>query len=55
VGPSSFTGKGGWPETYQGEENWYDLRIDGEANIWRDDYYLIPFGLLENPVVEVRG
>jgi hypothetical protein len=50
VGPVSFTGNPGWPAT-GGESNWYDLRIKGKASLWRDDYCMIPFGLLTEPVI----
>ena len=49
VGPTSFTGNTGWPNT-GGENDWYDLRLQGKQTFWRDDYSLIPFGLLEPPV-----
>lgn len=52
VGPSSFTGNTGWPNI-GGDDNWYDLRIKGKPTLWRDEYYLIPFGLLEPPVISV--
>lgn len=45
VGPESFSGNPVWPNN-GGEYNWYDLRKDGDATLWRDDYCLIPFGLL---------
>jgi hypothetical protein len=50
VGPSSFTGNPGWPNI-GGDRDWYDLRLKGNPGLWRDDYYLIPFGLLEPPVI----
>ena len=50
VGPSSFTGNPGWPNT-GGESDWYNLRLKGKPSIWRDDYCLVPFGLLEPPVI----
>ncbi len=50
VGPSSFTGNPSWPNT-GGENNWYDLRLKGTATLWRDDYCLVPFGLLDAPVI----
>jgi hypothetical protein len=54
VGPSSFTGQPDWPTRGGGERNWYDLRMDNTASIWRDDYHVIPFGLLSPPVIEAR-
>ena len=50
VGPASFTGNPQWPNV-GGENNWYDLRLKGNPTLWRDDYCLIPFGLLEAPVI----
>lgn len=50
VGPSSFTGNPIWPNQ-GGEENWYDLRINGNPTLWRDDYSIIPFGLLKSPEI----
>lgn len=53
VGPRSFTGLSSWTgPDYKGESRWYDVRIDGKPGIWRDDYYMVPFGLLENPVIK---
>ena len=56
LSPESFTGRSTWTTMRQGEENWYDLRLkaDGSTNIWRDDYCIIPFGLLEDPVILER-
>jgi hypothetical protein len=51
VGPVTFTGNPGWPSNTGGESNWYDIRLSGKPVFWRDDYYLIPFGLLEPPVI----
>ena len=51
VGPVSFTGNPGWPSNTGGESNWYDIRLTGKAKLWRDDYYLVPFGLLAPPVI----
>ncbi len=35
---------------------WYDRRLKGadRTNIWRDDYCMIPFGLLLDPVIVER-
>ncbi len=54
VGPVTFTGNPGWPSNTDGQSNWYDIRLSGKPVFWRDDYYLIPFGLLEPPVVWVN-
>ena len=51
VGPVSFTGNPGWPSNTGGEPDWYDIRLTGKPALWRDDYYLVPFGLLESPVI----
>ncbi|MGV8137323.1 MAG: glycosyl hydrolase [Mangrovibacterium sp.] len=50
VGPASFTGNPYWPNQ-GGEDNWYELRKKGKASLWRDDYCLVPFGLLGQPIV----
>lgn len=51
VGPSSFSGNGGFPNP-RGVSKWYDVRVDdGKAAYWRDEYYHIPFGFLEAPVL----
>jgi len=52
VGPASFTGNPQWPNV-GGENDWYDLRLKGSPTLWRDDYCLIPFGLLAPPVVSI--
>lgn len=54
VGPLSFTGETSWTSTDKGEANWYDVRLTGEAGIWRDDYYMVPFGLLEAPQILIQ-
>lgn len=51
VGPATFRCNHYWPNREPGEVNWYDARIGGKAKVWRDDYYMIPFGLLEPPVI----
>jgi len=51
VGPVSFTGNPGWPSNTGGESDWYDIRLKGKPVFWSDDYYLIPFGFLEPPVI----
>jgi hypothetical protein len=50
VGPSSFTGNPGWPNT-GGDNDWYELRRKGKPTFWLEDYCLVPFGLLEPPVI----
>ena len=54
VGSSVFKGNHGWPNLVPGERDWYDARIRGNAILWRDNYYSIPFGLLSDPVIEVE-
>lgn len=54
VGPLSFTGETSWTGTDKGEPDWYDIRLTGKPGIWRDDYYMVPFGLLEAPRIEVQ-
>lgn len=51
VGPVTFTGNPGWPSNTDGQSDWYDIRLSGKPTFWRDDYYLVPFGLLKPPVV----
>jgi hypothetical protein len=54
VGPSSFSGLGGFPNP-RGVSQWYDVRqTDGKAAYWRDEYYHIPFGLLAPPVLTIE-
>lgn len=54
VGPATFRANGDWPNPEPGEANWYDARLGGKAKVWRDDYYMIPFGLLQPPVLLER-
>lgn len=51
VGPVSFTGNPGWPSNTGGQTDWYKIRLTGQPRYWSDDYYLVPFGLLEPPVI----
>lgn len=51
VGPATFRCNQAWPNKEPGEPNWYDARKTGKAKLWRDDTYLIPFGLLQPPVI----
>jgi len=55
VGPVSFTGNPGWPSNTGGQPDWYDIRLRGKPTMWSDDYYLVPFGLLEAPELEVTS
>ena len=32
-------------------EDWFDLRKTGKTRLWRDDYFCVPFGLMEAPVL----
>lgn len=54
VGPATFRANQAWPNREPGEANWYDARLGGNAKVWRDDYYMIPFGLLQPPVLIER-
>ncbi len=56
LSPESFTGVSTWTTSRKGEDDWYDLRLKGDdkTNIWRDDYCMIPFGLLEEAVIVER-
>jgi hypothetical protein len=44
-----------WPNQEPGETDWYDARLGGRTKLWRDDYYMIPFGLLQPPVLVGAG
>jgi len=53
VGPPSFRANNGWTNRIeQGEWDWYDARLRGNPVLWRDDYYVIPFGMLKAPVLQ---
>jgi hypothetical protein len=53
VGPASFRANNGWPNNIEkGEPDWYDARLRGNPILWRDDYFVIPFGLLRPPVLQ---
>ena len=49
-----FRGDTDWPNLVPGDKDWYDARIRGNAKLWRDDYYSIPFGLLSAPILEME-
>ena len=51
VGPATFRANHYWPNKEPGEKDWFDARLGGNAKVWRDDYYMIPFGLLQPPVL----
>jgi hypothetical protein len=57
LSPDSFIGRSTWTTRRQGENDWYERRLMGpdSTNIWRDDYCVIPFGLLENAVIVERN
>ncbi len=46
VGPVQFSARGSWPYYGPGDQDWYEQRKSGAANLWRDDYFHIAFGLL---------
>lgn len=55
VGPLSFTGETSWTGVDRGETDWYDVRTtDKQPGIWRDDYYMVPFGPLSAARIELR-
>ena len=56
LSPDSFTGRSTWTTRRPGENDWYERRLMGpdSTNIWRDDYCIIPFGLLEDAVIAER-
>lgn len=46
VGPTSFTGAGGFPDS-RGDSDWYERRLtNAPLKIWTDTFYCIPFGFL---------
>ena len=49
IGPGVFTGDGDWPNLEPGDKDWYERRKTGDAKLWRDDYYCIPFGFRRQP------
>ncbi len=51
LGPATFSGRDSWPNFEPGDNDWFDLRKTGNTRLWRDDYYCIPFGLMECPVL----
>ncbi len=55
LSPGSFGGDNTWTTSRKGETDWYDVRINGKTNIWRDDYCIIPFGLLSHPLIVERN
>ncbi|HAM11017.1 MAG: hypothetical protein A2X05_05425 [Bacteroidetes bacterium GWE2_41_25] len=57
LSPESFTGRSTWTTRRPGENDWYERRLMGpdSTNIWRDDYCIIPFGLLEDAVIIERN
>lgn len=57
LSPESFSGNSTWTTGRKGETDWYERRLKGaeSTNIWRDDYCMIPFGLLEDAVIVERG
>lgn len=55
VGPESYTGRMSFFTSLEnGEDNWYDVRLTKQPILWRDDYYMIPFGLLASPTIIER-
>jgi hypothetical protein len=53
LSPDSFIGRSTWTTRRRGEDDWFERRLMGpdSTNIWRDDYCMIPFGLLEDAVI----
>lgn len=54
VGPATFSGSDDWPNKMPGDSDWYDARLRGTARLWRDTYHMIPFGILQAPVLQVE-
>lgn len=53
VTPASFTGALSWSDGSDADEHWYDVRLEREPRIWRDDYHMIAFGLGGDAWVDV--
>lgn len=51
MGPATFSGRHSWPNLEPGDNDWYEKRKTGSARLWRDDYFCIPFGMMEMPVL----
>ncbi|HAI10081.1 MAG TPA: hypothetical protein DCM28_00120 [Phycisphaerales bacterium] len=51
--PQSFGGGFSWASGGPGDSEWYDVRLEREPIIWRDDYHMIAFGLKGLPRVDV--
>ncbi|MBN8215552.1 MAG: hypothetical protein J0L75_02870 [Spirochaetes bacterium] len=49
VGPESFVGQPTWGSPLPKEPDWYERRKTGNTGLWRDDRYVIAFGLTEAP------
>lgn len=52
VGPATFSGSDDWPNIMPGDPDWYDARLRGKTRLWRDTYHMIPFGILQPPVLQ---
>lgn len=55
VGPATFSGSNDWPNLLPGDPDWYDVRVNGQPRLWRDTYHMIPFGLLQAPVLQTEA
>ena len=55
VGPATFSGSNDWPNILPGDPDWYDVRITGKPLLWRDTYHMIPFGILQAPVLQTEA
>ena len=55
VGPDSFGGCTTWTSGGPGDSDWIEKRKTGATKIWRDDWHVIPFGLLTPPKLVKRG
>ena len=49
LGPATFSGRHSWPNLEPGDDDWYEKRKTGNTRLWRDDFFCIPFGLIESP------
>ena len=55
LGPATFSGRDSWPNAERGDNDWFEKRKTDSARLWRDDYYCIPFGLMQAPVLTTEA
>ncbi|MAX25775.1 MAG: hypothetical protein CMJ19_14850 [Phycisphaeraceae bacterium] len=54
VAPQSFGGGTSWTCGGAGDDDWYDVRLEREPRIWRDDYHMVALGLGCIPRIVLR-